>query len=187
MRYARWLVVNMVLRGVFVGRFQPFHLGHCHAVKHILGEVDELIIVIGSAQHSHSLRNPFTCGERISMVKMAMDEIGVDPSRYLIVPVPDVENHALWVPSVKSTIPEFARVYSNDPLTSRLFREAGIEVRPIPLYRRERYSATEVRRLILEGGNWHELLPNSVAEFIEQVDGVERIRSLNKTDKGKTE
>ncbi|MCJ7698989.1 adenylyltransferase/cytidyltransferase family protein, partial [Candidatus Bathyarchaeota archaeon] len=45
----------MVGRGLYVGRFQPFHLGHLCAVKKILGEVDEVIVAIGSAQYSHNV------------------------------------------------------------------------------------------------------------------------------------
>lgn len=58
----------MVRRGLFVGRFQPFHLGHLMAIKDVLEEVDELVIVIGSAQCSHDVDDPFTAGERLVMV-----------------------------------------------------------------------------------------------------------------------
>ncbi|MEM3766696.1 MAG: adenylyltransferase/cytidyltransferase family protein, partial [Candidatus Bathyarchaeia archaeon] len=34
----------MTKRGLFVGRFQPFHKGHLHVIKEILSEVDELVI-----------------------------------------------------------------------------------------------------------------------------------------------
>ncbi|MEM2803284.1 MAG: adenylyltransferase/cytidyltransferase family protein, partial [Nitrososphaerota archaeon] len=33
-------------RAVFIGRFQPFHLGHLEAVKQILQECNELIIAV---------------------------------------------------------------------------------------------------------------------------------------------
>ncbi|MDD3454709.1 MAG: adenylyltransferase/cytidyltransferase family protein, partial [Methanobacteriales archaeon] len=62
------------MRGLLVGRMQPFHKGHLEVIKRILGEVDELIICIGSAQLSHSLRDPFTAGERIMMVTKALSE-----------------------------------------------------------------------------------------------------------------
>ncbi|MEM2947357.1 MAG: adenylyltransferase/cytidyltransferase family protein, partial [Candidatus Bathyarchaeia archaeon] len=39
----------MVKRGLFVGRFQPFHKGHLSVIEDILKEVDELVIVVGSA------------------------------------------------------------------------------------------------------------------------------------------
>ncbi|MEM3079801.1 MAG: adenylyltransferase/cytidyltransferase family protein, partial [Thermoproteota archaeon] len=54
----------MSSRGLFIGRFQPFHLGHLKAVEYIINRVDEVIIGIGSAQYSHTLENPFTAGER---------------------------------------------------------------------------------------------------------------------------
>ena len=172
-------MIKLVLRGVYVGRFQPLHIGHCHAIEYILREVDELVIIVGSSQHSHTFKNPFTCGERISMIRMAMNEINIEHSKYLVVPVPDVENHALWVSLIVSMIPRFVKVYSNDPLTTRLFKEAKIEVKGIPLYEREKYSATEVRRRLLTKENWRELLPTSVANFITEIDGVARVQRLN--------
>ena len=52
------------MRGLVVGRFQPYHSGHHQAVKRILKEVDELVIVIGSTQKSYEKENPFTAGGR---------------------------------------------------------------------------------------------------------------------------
>lgn len=54
-----------MLRGIYPGRFQPFHLGHLEVLKWGLNKVDELIVLVGSAQESHTLTNPFTAGERI--------------------------------------------------------------------------------------------------------------------------
>ena len=61
----------MTRRALFVGRFQPFHNGHIHAIGEILEESDELIIVVGSAQMSHEPDNPFTAGERLEMIRLA--------------------------------------------------------------------------------------------------------------------
>ncbi|MEM3596417.1 MAG: adenylyltransferase/cytidyltransferase family protein, partial [Candidatus Bathyarchaeia archaeon] len=55
--------------GLYVGRFQPFHLGHLEVVRSILNRADELIIAIGSSQYSHTRRNPFTAGERVTMIR----------------------------------------------------------------------------------------------------------------------
>jgi len=70
----------MVKRGLIVGRFQPFHKGHLHAVKRVLEEVDEIIIVVGSAQYSHRLDNPFTAGERLLMIRRALQEAEIPSS-----------------------------------------------------------------------------------------------------------
>jgi len=172
----------MVKRGLFVGRFQPFHIGHLKAVKGILEKLDELVIVVGSSQHSHRMDNPFTAGERITMIRKALEEEGISPSQYWIVPVPDVHVHITWVAQVIGYTPKFNVVYTNEPLTRRLFVEAGYEVKPVPFHKRELYSATEIRKRMLEGKNWEELLPSSVVQFIKEMGGVERLRDLAKTD-----
>lgn len=173
----------MVKRGVFVGRFQPFHRGHLKAVKDVLRKVDELVIVVGSSQYSHRLDNPFTVGERITMIRRALEDEGVPPSRYWIVPVPDVHVHMTWVAQVIGYTPKFDVVYTNEPLSRRLFIEAGFKVDPVPFHKRKVYSATEIRNRMLGKGNWEELVPESVAQFIKEINGVERLRDLAKTDR----
>ncbi len=173
----------MVKRGLFVGRFQPFHLGHLNVVKDILNEVDELIIVVGSAQYSHRIENPFTTGERIVMIRRALEEAGIDLKRIWIVPVPDIHIHMVWVSVVEGYTPRFDIVYSNEPLTRRLFIEAGYRVKEIQYHKREVYSATEIRKRMLNGENWEELVPKSVAEFIKEIEGDRRLRDLTKSDK----
>lgn len=173
----------MVNRGLYVGRFQPFHLGHLEAIKEVLEEVDELVIVIGSAQYSHNLSNPFTAGERLVMIRKALQEASVDLARIWIVPVPDVHLHMLWVSAVEGYTPSFNVVYSNEPLTRRLFMEAGYKVKSIPFFERALYTSTHVREKMLKGENWTTMVPKSVAEFINEIDGVNRLRDLNRTDK----
>jgi nicotinamide-nucleotide adenylyltransferase len=64
-------------RGLYLGRFQPYHLGHHQVLKKIAKEVDEIIVGIGSAQKSHEIENPFTAGERVLMVSSAMEEFDI--------------------------------------------------------------------------------------------------------------
>ena len=173
----------MVTRGLYVGRFQPFHSGHLDVIRHVLGKVDELIVVIGSAQYSHKSYNPFTAGERLVMIRRSLVEAGVDIGKIWIVPVPDVHLHMLWVSAVEGYTPKFKVVYSNEPLTRRLFMEAGYTVKNIPLFKRKVYSSTLIRQKMMEGDGWIELVPKSVADFIEEIDGVNRLRDLAQTDK----
>src|SRR4030067_801704 len=127
----------MTTRGLYVGRFQPFHLGHLEAIKEVLKTVDELVIVIGSAKYSHDSNNPFTAGERLVMVRRALTEAGKVYSRLGVVPVPDVHLHMLWVSALEGYPPRFNTVFSNEPLTRRLFTEAGYKVKNIQFFERE--------------------------------------------------
>ena len=175
--------VSMVKRGLYVGRFQPFHLGHLEAIEDVLKEAEELVIVIGSAQYSHNINNPFTAGERLVMICRALQEAGVDQSRLWVVPVPDVHLHMLWVSALEGYTPHFEVVYSNEPLTRRLFMEAGYKVKSVRFFQRKVYTSTLVREKMLAGESWTTLVPKSVADFINEIDGVNRLRDLARTDK----
>ena len=173
----------MVNRGLYVGRFQPFHLGHLNAIKEVLKEVEEVVIVIGSAQYSHNVTNPYTAGERLVMVRRALQEAKIDDSRVWVVPVPDVHLHMLWVSALEGYTPRFNVVYSNEPLTRRLFMEAGYKVKSIQFFERNVYASTIIREKMLKDESWTTLVPKSVANFIAEIDGVNRLRDLNRTDK----
>jgi nicotinamide-nucleotide adenylyltransferase len=175
---------SLVTRGIYVGRFQPFHIGHQDAIKYVMEKVDELVVVIGSAQYSHNRHDPFTAGERLIMVRRALKEAGVNNGKLWIVPVPDVHLHMLWVSAVEGYTPKFDVVYSNEPLTRRLFMEAGYPVREIPFFDRKIYMSTSIReKMVHDDADWKKLVPPSVAEFILEIDGVNRIKDLAQTDR----
>ena len=166
--------------GLFVGRFQPFHKGHMETVRFALKSVDTLVMVVGSAQKSHEMRNPFTAGERIMMIKASLDagKKNMDSCRVLIVPVPDVDVHALWTRQVDMLVPKYDFVFANDPFTLLLFRERGVKTVEAPLYERNRMMATEVRRRMAEGEDWQELVPTQVAAAIKAINGEERVKAI---------
>lgn len=164
--------------GLLVGRFQPFHLGHLAAVIFALNKVDPLFIAVGSAQKSHEPDNPFTASERITMIKSALEEEAIDCRRWLLIPVPDTRVHSAWVDYVKTLVPKFDIVFSNDKLTIRLFRERAINVVEVPYVRREIYSATHIRAEMLKGNAWRKKVPQAVARIIGELRGVERLRQI---------
>jgi bifunctional NMN adenylyltransferase/nudix hydrolase len=57
--------------GVFIGRFQPLHLGHEHTIRLALDQVEKLIVLIGSSNMACNPRNPFTYDERKAMLRSA--------------------------------------------------------------------------------------------------------------------
>ncbi len=167
------------VRGILIGRMQPVHNGHMEVIKQILNEVDEIIIGIGSAQASHELKDPFTAGERVVMMNQALAEKDIDPSRYYIIPMQDINFNAIWASHVKMLTPPFNIVYSGNPLVKQLFREEGYEVRQPPLYDRLHLSGSEVRRRILNDENWQELVPKASVDLIREINGVERLKNLS--------
>jgi len=164
--------------GILVGRFQPFHLGHMKAVKFTMSKVDMLWIIIGSAQKSHEPRNPFTAGERLAMIKMTLDGEKINPKKWLAVPVNDVNDHSRWADQIDLLIPRYDIAFTNDAFSAMLFKKHGKKVVKVPMLKRKFLSATEVRRRIISGKNWKELVPKQVAEIIKEIDGVKRIKQL---------
>jgi nicotinamide-nucleotide adenylyltransferase len=162
---------------LMIGRFQPLHNGHMEVIRKCAAESENLTIGIGSAQYSHECDNPFTAGERYLMINEVMKAEGIE--NYCIVPIEDLNRYSLWVAQVESLSPPFSRVYSNNPLTRRLFSEAGYELKDSPLYNREVYSGTAVRKKMIEGDDWRPLVPEKVAEVIDYIDGVGRLREIS--------
>ena len=166
-------------RGFYIGRFQPYHQGHHAMVERIAGDVDELVLGIGSADQSHTVRDPFTAGERIMMITKATADL--DLVTYAV-PIEDLDRNSVWVSHVRSMSPRFDVAYSNNPLVVRLFGEAGVDVRQSPMFRREEFEGAEVRERMADGEDWRELVPSTVVEIIEELDGVNRLREVTDSD-----
>lgn len=167
------------IRGILIGRMQPVHKGHMQVINKILEEVDEIILGIGSAQLSHDRKNPFTAGERVVMLKKALVEYEIDPSRYYIIPMEDINFNAIWPSHVKMMTPPFSIVYSGNSLVKQLFKENGIDVKNPPLYDRLHLSGTEVRKRMIEKSNWKELVPNATVNVVNEINGLERLKNLS--------
>ncbi len=168
------------MRALLIGRFQPFHNGHIKLIGEIAKSNEELIIVVGSAQQSYTLDNPFTAGERIEMISSALGKTKF--KQVYIIPIEDVDSNQIWVSHVKAMVPRFDRVYSNNPLVKELFRNDGREVVSTPLFRRLEQSGTNIRKLMITSEKWENLVPASVAEVIHSIKGDERLRNLAQKD-----
>ncbi|WP_226021779.1 nicotinamide-nucleotide adenylyltransferase [Halomicrobium salinisoli] len=171
------------MRGFYIGRFQPYHNGHHTVVETIAGEVDELVLGIGSAGDSHSTRNPFTAGERIMMITKAVREFERDHDLVTyVVPIEDLNRNSVWVSHVQSMCPSFDVAYSNNPLVIRLFEEAGIEVRQSEMFDRDRLEGSDIREAMIDDEDWRGRVPDAAVETIEEINGVQRIRTVADDD-----
>jgi nicotinamide-nucleotide adenylyltransferase len=167
-------------RGIFIGRFQPFHLGHIAAIKFAFKKVDELAIVVGSAQASYESQNPFTAGERISMIKDSLNaDSMIDCKKTLIIPVPDTNIHSTWTHSVDMLFPKYDILFTNNTFTVYLFVQRNIEVTEPKLLNRSDLSGTEIRRRMMKNLKWTHLVTEQTQSVIERVGGVERLKKIS--------
>ena len=97
---------------------------------------------------------------------------------YHIVQLEDLHRYAVWVSHVVSHTPKFDVVYAHNPLSIRLFREGGFTVVELELIEPDKFSGTEIRRRIVEGEEWRDLVSREVAKVIDEIDGEKRLKDL---------
>jgi bifunctional NMN adenylyltransferase/nudix hydrolase len=106
---------------VFIGRFQPFHIQHKRNVDVALDRAEEVILLVGSAGRSRSVRNPWTFEEREAMIRSCYNH--ETNLRIGIRPLPDsAYNDSAWVESVQDIVKDYC--------STRIFD--GQETRSIP-------------------------------------------------------
>ena len=166
-----------VKRALFVGRFQPFHHGHYYAIKKLLKKYKELVVVIGSAEDQDTPENPFTCGERIEMMRSCFGK--GDLAKLVIVPVPDINDNRIWVDHVFAHIPPITEVYSNNALVKMLFSKHGYLVKSIDFFDRGPKEGATIRKMMSDSdASWKKHVPKNVSEYLDSIDAVGRMRTI---------
>jgi bifunctional NMN adenylyltransferase/nudix hydrolase len=89
---------------VYVGRFQPFHLGHLALLRRALELAPLCVAVIGSAFQARTPKNPFTWAERAEMIRQALSPD--ERTRVRFLPVRDHYDMKRWVAAVRHGVDE---------------------------------------------------------------------------------
>ena len=164
---------------LFIGRFQPLHHGHIYILKNIFKTNKKVKIGIGSSQLSYTLNDPFTSEERKKFLISALEKRGISSKRYEIFYIPDIFNAKKWVDHVITIIGEFNSIYSNSEWVRELFVNKGIKVEKKFTIFKKNFNGSNIRKLIIKNDKkWKILVPKEVVELIEEIEGIERIKSL---------
>jgi bifunctional NMN adenylyltransferase/nudix hydrolase len=168
---------------VFIGRFQPFHLGHLKVLRAAIDTADHVVVVIGSATPPRALKNPFSFLERRTMVLGALtpaerEKVSVKPA--FDMPGKDSE----WVAAVKKTVSTEAKaILGRKKLSITLIGcHKGSDTYYLKLYKgwnrdlipqNEAMNATDVRRLYFNldprapvPAAWTKMVPGSSFTFM---------------------
>lgn len=154
---------------VFIGRFQPVHIGHLEVIQTALKHAQFVVILIGSSNQPRTSKNPWTFEERADMIMESL--AAIDPkycSRVIIKPLRDQKyNDQKWATSVQQHIEDaqmMMRVGGYDPRTVTLKTgiighskdESSYYLKMFPQWdlvehaMNEDVSATDLRRLVFE-------------------------------------
>jgi len=160
-----------VVTALFIGRFQPFHKGHMHALEYIAQKNERIIIGIGSANSEQTITNPFTLSERRHMIMRALETF---QTPFELVPIDDVHDLAKWRALVSAL--RFGSVYSNNEFVVRaLYRSHDVERIP----RMVKANGSEIRRRIIQNDpSWQEFVPVAVRDYLISIGVGARLREL---------
>lgn len=154
------------MKALFVGRFEPFHLGHLKVIKWILKKYDKLFIAIGSSQESNTSKNPFTLEERKKMIDNSLKSEGIEKKKYEIFGIPDVYDDNAWVKSILKKV-KFDVLFTMNPWTKRCFDAFNIPVKEHPMF--YDISASKIRKMIKNNEDWQKLVPKEVQKIIKKL------------------
>lgn len=89
--------------GIYICLLQPMNKTHFAAIELALSEVDNLIIVLGSAFKAKSIKHPWTFQEREQMLRSCFDT--QENNRITVIPIRDYTyNINLWITEVQKNI-----------------------------------------------------------------------------------
>lgn len=171
------------LPSLYIGRFQPFHLGHLDALDQVFSKEDYVLIGIGSTEDDYTPANPFTAGERYQMIEAAIlgQKLGgrlITRANFDILPARNIHHYSLWVKHIESLFPPFENVYTGSPIVARLFKEEGRH-KVMPIKKHKKVTATGIRTKMLAGEKWAHLVPPQVSALIKKWDAVRRLKEIS--------
>ena len=176
--------------GVVHGRFQLFHRDHLVYVEAARARCQHLVIGITNPDptltrfdpadpgRSDRTRNPLTFYERYRVIKHALETEGWHSAHFSLVPLPInfPELYQYYVP-LDATF--FLTIYDDwGERKLSMFQSLGLKVEI--LWRRplaaKGLTGTQVRQVMVAGGNWQELVPPGAAAMLAQLGIPERLR-----------
>ncbi|MEM4348196.1 MAG: nicotinamide-nucleotide adenylyltransferase [Candidatus Anstonellaceae archaeon] len=164
---------------LFIGRFQPFHNGHFNALKWIAERSSKVIVAIGSAQEAFKPKNPFSANERKKMIQEALSKSKLK-KKVIIRFLTDIGDDEKWVEHVDKNLPKYDIVYSNNPLVRKLMKRAGKKVEAVPFFEKEKFNATKIRKMIMNGEPIEHTVPRGVYQILIELRARERLNQIAK-------
>ena len=159
---------------LFLGRFQPYHIGHHMVIKGMTKLCKKIIIGIGSSQISGTSENPYTAQERKEMIQQALQDEDIIPLFDVVfVNLPDHEDDVQWTQHVLEQVGPVDMIWTGNEATKKCF-EGKLEIKDIKEV--PGISSTSIRQMIKTSDmDWKTKVPGSVVKAVQDI-GYERIK-----------
>lgn len=103
---------------VFIGRFQPFHIGHRDVLESISSKVDSTLVLVGSAYRPRSWKNPFVFSERKRFIEAGAE--GLDMPVDVLPLIDTLYNDRSWASNVRTAVRLYMRAKGLDEATTEI-------------------------------------------------------------------
>ena len=98
---------------IYIGRFQPLHLGHEHIIRTALEKSKRVILQVGSANQPISYKNSWSYEQRVEMIEAAFAD--VEDGRIIIMPCEDIlYNDTAWLGKIQRNITDIILAHGNN-------------------------------------------------------------------------
>lgn len=163
---------------VLIGRFQPFHNGHASLLNAALESASRVVVVLGSAFHARSAKNPFTWEERAAMIAATLSP--QDAERISFIPMRDYYEDVRWATAVRREVmramPQAQRVslvgHFKDASSYYLNLFPQWELQAIDI--EVAIDSTRIRRILFEAEDvdislsvLHDLMPAAIRQYLK--------------------
>lgn len=138
----RYMCADCKRYALFVGRWQPFHRGHDHLLRKQLRAGKDVAIAVRDTPLGRD--DPFPLPIRIQIIRAAFKD-EVEAGRVIVFPIVDVES-------------------------VNIGRNVGYHVNEVEVPNDVKsISASEIRRLMVRGEQWRQLVPATTVEILERA------------------
>lgn len=170
---------------IFIGRFQPFHLGHELAIQYALEYANQVIVLIGSANSPRTIKNPFYFDERQQLIHQSFAQNSLT-KHIICLPIIDVPYHDdIWVDHIKTAVANITSIHDKIGLIGHNKDDSSYYLNLFPqwdfvaLPNFNNLSATPIRtQFIIQGTIDNDKLPTASVEFLQQFKNSQAYQQL---------
>lgn len=164
-----------------VGRFKPLHNGGALMLESICEAAEHVVIGIGSS-NKYDARNPFTAEESRQMIDQTLSKKFSNYSFVFLQDyghIPEFADGSKWKSEAVKVYGNLDAFVSGNEYVKKLLEDEYKIVHPSELIPKEKWlwlNATMVRVEMARGDLWKKMVPEPVANYLQDKKLIERFR-----------
>lgn len=164
--------------GIYIGRFQPLHIGHITIMAYMQKKYDHIIVLVGSANQRASIKNPFSFEQRKKWLEQSFFDLVDDAhstQKISVLPLNDYRyNEKKWEVELVSQVAKVTTDKDNVALVGHEKDDSSYYLKSFPQWSYDsvaqsiKISATPIRNAWFQNrlSEFAEFLPAYVNEYL---------------------